>query len=59
MKTLLQYIKKISVIASLILLILIPTETKSGSLSVFTETPIIVNPESEYEGLLIDFIIEH
>ena len=49
MKTLLQYIKKLGVIASLILFILIPTETKSGSLSVFTETPIIANPESEYE----------
>ena len=58
MKTLLQYIKKIGAISFLILFILIPSETKSGSLSVFTETPIIVNPESEYEGLLIDFIID-
>ena len=40
------------------LFILIPSQTKSESLSIFTETPIIVNPESEYEGFLIDLILD-
>jgi hypothetical protein len=40
------------------LFILIPFQTKSESLSIFTETPIIVNPESEYEGFLIDLILD-
>ena len=40
------------------LFILIPSQTKSESLSIFTETPIIVNPESKYEGFLIDLILD-
>jgi len=58
MKILLLYIKKINILTFLMLLILIPSQTKSESLSIFTETPIIVNPESEYEGFLIDLILD-
>jgi len=58
MKILLLYIKKINILTFLMLFILIPSQTKSESLSIFTETPIIVNPESEYEGFLIDLILD-
>ena len=58
MKILLLYIKKINILTFLILFILFPSQTKSESLNVFTETPVIVNPESEYEGMLIDLILD-
>ena len=58
MKILLLYIKKINIFAFLILLVLFPIQTKSENLNLFTESPIIINPESEYEGFLIDLIID-
>ena len=58
MKRLLLYIKKICLFAILILFTLFSSHAKSESLSVFSETPIIVNPESEYEGFLIDIILD-
>ena len=58
MKTLLPYIKKINIIFFLLLFSFISSKSKSESLNIFTETPIIVNPESEYEGFLFDFIID-
>ena len=58
MKILLQYIKKINIYTILVLFILFPTQTKSESLNIFTENPIIVNPESEIEGFLIDLILD-
>ena len=57
MKILLLYIKKINIFAFLILLVVFPIQTKSEK-NIFTESPIIVNPESEYEGFLIDLIID-
>ena len=58
MKTLLLYIKKINILTFSILFVLFPSQTKSESLNVFTQTPVIVNPESEYEGMLIDLILD-
>jgi|TARA_B100002051_G_C16340212_1_gene441264 hypothetical protein len=58
MKISLQYIKKINILTFLILFILSPSQVKCENLSIFTETPIIVNPESEYEGFLIDLILD-
>ena len=58
MKISLQYIKKINILTFLILFILSPSQVKSENLSIFTETPIIVNPESELEGFLIDLILD-
>ena len=58
MKILLLYIKKICLFAILILFTLFSSHAKSETLSVFSETPIIVNPESEYEGFLIDIILD-
>ena len=58
MKILLPYIKKINILTFLLLLILFPLQAKSENLSIFTETPIIVNPESELEGFLIDLILD-
>tara|TARA_Y100001958_G_C21183963_1_gene513367 strand:- start:770 stop:1279 length:510 start_codon:yes stop_codon:yes gene_type:complete len=58
MKTLLPYIKKINILTFLILTILFPNQIKSESLNIFTETPIIVNPESEYEGFLFDLLLD-
>ena len=58
MKTLLQYIKKINILTFSILFVLLPSQTKSGSLNVFSEKPVIVTPESEYEGMLFDLIID-
>ena len=58
MKISLPYIKKINILTFLILFILSPSQVKSENLSIFTETPIIVNPESELEGFLIDLILD-
>ena len=58
MKISLPYIKKINILTFLILFILSPYQVKSENLSIFTETPIIVNPESELEGFLIDLILD-
>ena len=58
MKTLLLYIKKINTIFFILLFSFISSKGKSESLNIFTETPIIVNPESEYEGFLIDLILD-
>ena len=58
MKILLLYIKKINILTFLILFIIFPSQAKSENLSIFTETPIIVNPESELEGFLIDLILD-
>ena len=58
MKTLLLYTKKINIIVFLLLFSFISSKSKSESLNIFTETPIIVNPESEYEGFLFDLIID-
>jgi hypothetical protein len=58
MKTLLLYIKKINILTFVIFTILFPTQTKSENLNIFSETPIIVNPESKYEGFLFDLIID-
>jgi len=58
MKTLLLYTKKINILTFLILFILFPSQSKSENLSIFTETPIIVNPESELEGFLFDIILD-
>ena len=58
MKTLLLYIKKINILTFLILFILSPSQVKCENLNIFTETPVIVNPESEYEGFLFDLIID-
>ena len=58
MKTLLLYIKKINTIFFILLFSFISSKSKSESLNIFTETPIIVNPESEYEGFLIDLILD-
>ena len=58
MKISLQYIKKINILTFLILFIFSPSQVKSENLSIFTETPIIVNPESELEGFLIDLILD-
>ena len=58
MKTLLLYIKKINILTFSILFVLFPSQTKSESLNVFTQTPVIVNPESEYEGMLFDLILD-
>lgn len=58
METLLLYIKKINIPIFLVLFILIPSQAKSESLSILTETPIIVNPESKYEGFLFDLIVD-
>ena len=58
MKTLLQYIKKINILTLSILFILFPSQIKSESVNIFSETPVIVNPESEYEGMLFDLILD-
>ena len=58
MKTLLQYIKKINILTFSILFILFPSQIKSESVNIFSETPVIVNPESEYEGMLFDLILD-
>jgi hypothetical protein len=58
MKILSPYIKKINILTFLLLFILFPLQAKSENLSIFTETPIIVNPESELEGFLIDLILD-
>ena len=58
MKTLLLYIKKINIIAILLVFSFVSSKSKSESLNIFTETPIIINPESEYEGFLFDLIID-
>ena len=58
MKILSPYIKKINILTFLLLFILFPLQAKSKNLSIFTETPIIVNPESELEGFLIDLILD-
>ena len=58
MKTLLPYIKKINIIAFILLFSFNPLKSKSENLNIFTKKPIIVNPESEYEGFLFDLIID-
>ena len=47
MKTLLLYIKKINILTFSILFVLFPSQTKSESVNVFTQTPVRVNPVSK------------
>jgi hypothetical protein len=59
MKILLPYIKKINILNfSNVIYFNSFCRLKVKVLSIFTETPIIVNPESEYEGFLIDLILD-